>query len=525
MMKLICLALISLLSFNATKSYATTRPGEIKVIDNDKDPDLRMAKFYMNEATPDYISAINQIQKVLRRNPNNTEAQELLDICNKKLEEIRIAQEKKETDDFNTACKIGTTSALASFIEKYPESKYKQQAQDRIDDYQLWSKALVANTKDAYKKYLNDSKNQAYKAEAEQKIIDIESDEEWQNCKNALSIENIEAYLRKFPNSKNDAEAKYNLNILKGEKAFENKDYANAYKHLLLANQYKSLSGLPKKHFYETIDWYKYNEVSKSTDKNKVYSYLTSLSANSPYYDKASNLYAILLAKELNEYSLDPSYDLVLSYAKDKYTQNYVKSYIDISKEKRSKLRHQRRVAAHKRWWKENFKLGIDADIETNVNEASGSDMFYSVGVVARFGSYKHLFNLVFGVKYRWFRVMPEYDSFYNSDDVKWTYFGGAVCIPVSFRFNITDISKRSRLFLGVGGEYGAYVSDFIKDNNYMGKNYVAVWPQIGITSPHFDISMYWKIYAKSPFIKDLSEEYDELKCNNLIGLQMAIFF
>ena len=215
MMKLICLALISLLSFNATKSYATTRPGEIKVIDNDEDPDLRMAKFYMNEATPDYISAINQIQKVLRRNPNNTEAQELLDICNKKLEEIRIAQEKKETDDFNTACKIGTTSALASFIEKYPESKYKQQAQDRIDDYQLWSKTLVANTKDAYKKYLNDSKNQAYKAEAEQKIIDIESDEEWQNCKNALSIENIEAYLRKFPNSKNDAEAKYNLNIKK----------------------------------------------------------------------------------------------------------------------------------------------------------------------------------------------------------------------------------------------------------------------------------------------------------------------
>lgn len=516
---------VSLALFCLPSIASNTIPACYINMAEDVEPYLKLAKFCMNKSEPDYSTAIAQLKKALNIEPNNREAQTLLAECEEELEKIRIAQEKKETDDFNTACKIGTTSALVSFIEKYPESKYKQQAQDRIDDYQLWSKALVANTKEAYGQYLNDSKNQAYKAEAEQKITDIEADEEWENCKNSLSIEKLEAYLKKFPDSKNDAEAKYNLNILKGEKAFENKDYANAYKHLLLANQYKSLSGLPKKHFYETIEWYKYNEISKSTDKNKVYSYLTSLSANSPYYDKASNLYAMLLAKELNEYSLDPSYDLALSYAKDKYTQNYVKSYIDISKDKRSKLRHQRRVAAHKRWWKENFKLGIDADIETNVNEASGSDMFYSVGVVARFGSYKHLFNLVFGVKYRWFRVMPEYDSYYNDNSSEWKIPGGAVCIPVSFRFNITDISKRSRLFLGVGGEYGAYVSDFIKDNNYMEKNYVAVWPQIGITSPHFDISMYWKIYAKSPFIKDLSEEYDELKCNNLIGLQMAIFF
>ncbi len=516
---------ISLALFCLPSIASNTIPACYINMAEDVEPYLKLAKFCMNKSEPDYATAIAQLKKALNIEPNNREAQTLLAECKKELEKIRIAQEKKETDDFNTACKIGTTSALASFIEKYPESKYKQQAQNRIDDYQLWNKALVSNTKEAYEQYLNDSKNMAYKAEAEQKITDIEADEEWGNCKNSLSIENIETYLRKFPDSKNDAEAKYNLNILKGEKAFGNKDYANAYEYLFLANKNEPLSGSIKKHFDETIEWQKYKEISNSTDKNKVYSYLKSLSTNSPYYDKASNLYAILLAKELNEYSFDSSYDLALSYAKDKYTQNYVKSYIDISKEKRSKLRHQRRVAAHKRWWKENFKVGIDGDIETNINEASGSDMFYSVGIVARFGNYKHLFNLVIGVKYRWFRVMPEYDSFYKNDEVKWLFFGGAVCIPVNFRFNVARISKQSRLFLGIGGEYGAYISDFIKDDDYMAKNYVSVWPQIGITSPHFDISMYWKTYAKSPFIKDLSREYSELKCDNLIGLQMAIFF
>lgn len=155
--------------------------------------------------------------------------------------------------------------------------------------------------------------------------------------------------------------------------------------------------------------------------------------------------------------------------------------------------------------------------------------MYYSVGLVARFGSYKHTFNMTIGVKYRWFRVMPPVDDsysyddyYYDDDDTNWEYYGGAIAIPVNLRFNVAQISTRSRFFIGVGAEYGA--KTFEKAEGAFEKSYVSIFPKIGITSPHFDISMYWKTYIGGPFIEEARDAYDEYKSSSLMGLQMAVY-
>ena len=46
--------------------------------------------------------------------------------------------------------------------------------------------------------------------------------------------------------------------------------------------------------------------------------------------------------------------------------------------------------------------------------------MFYSTGLLLRFGNVDNVFSLVTGLKYRWFRVMPEYDGYYDNGNIDW---------------------------------------------------------------------------------------------------------
>ena len=73
--------------------------------------------------------------------------------------------------------------------------------------------------------------------------------------------------------------------------------------------------------------------------------------------------------------------------------------------------------------------------------------------------------------------------------------------------------------------EYGAAVfEDKVLEGGYE-SSYFALMPQIGITSPNFDISLYWKTYLKSPYTDDVTDYLKECKTDNMIGIQMAIMF
>lgn len=476
----------------------------------------------------DFNSAQNTIKSILKLDPNNSIANELQTECEKGI----AAQKERIKKAYNNACLEGTATAYKAFVAKYPNSEYIHDVNQRIEDYDMWLFAKNNNTIESYQYYLNNSSRLAYKTEAEEAIYEIKVTQDWIKCKDSNDESLLSAFISNHPKSSNINDAKYRLNILNGERYYNQGNVNLAYSCLKDANDYISLSGKHAEMLKQLNEFKEYDEIAGSSDKDEVKTYLNKISSNSPYYIKASNQYAILLAKALSSYSSEYSYNEALSYTKDESTKNIVKSYIDNVKKQKAYDEHQRKVAAHKRWWKENFKIGIEGDVEMNIDEKSqysysGDDataalLLYSAGVSFRFGSYRYPFSLTTGVKYRWISYNPNIGD--SSIKQKWDQLGGAICVPLNLRLNVCKLSSQSRLFIGGGGEYAFSISPSDKFKDIFEDNYMSLYPMLGAITPNFEISVYWKSYLRCPFNNYLSDD-DMFKCNNMVGVQMGIYF
>ena len=497
---------------------------------------LRSAQESMDKG--DYQAAINTLNSLLKLSPNHSKAKEMLDQCKQGIKQ----QKAREEQAFKDACKSGSIDALNGFISRYPNSEYVKSARQRLDDYSIWEIAKKRNTIDSYNLYLQKSSILAYKEDAQTAIKTIKAQNAWSSCVNTDNEDLLDNFISSYPDSPNLEEAKYRLNLLKGERLYREGYYDVAYSYLGDANLHRTLTGEAANHYADLKDKKTYHEILSSSDINKVRRYLNSLSFNSPYYNPTSNHLALLLGANLGSWSSDYYMNEALSYAKDESTKATVKRYIDQVKKQNRSYERQRKSSARKAWWKNNFKFGIDADFGTNMDSKSGAEMYYSFGVVGRFGAPASSFSVVVGAKYRWFRVMPEsHDSYYDYYDYygynsetfgyyddgssDWQLYGGAIGIPVSLRFNIAEISSNSCVYLGLGGEFGVAMFEESSRKGCLDNSYVSVYPQLGIIWPNFELSCYFKSYVKGPFEKNISENYAEFKSSSLLGLQMAIYF
>lgn len=468
-----------------------------------------------------YSEAKNYLNGVLKLDPNNAKAKELLDEC-----ESGIKKQKQRVHQaYLDACRTGTISAIQNFISKYPNSEYVSSAKSRIEDYSLWQKAKEQNTITAYNYYLSQSSILAYKNDAEDAITTIQSEIEWNDCKTSNDEDKINSFIKNYPSSKYVNQAKYRLNILKGERYYASKNYNLAYTYLNEADNFQTLIGAPATHLKMINETREYESIMSNSDVSKVKSYLKTLSTYSPFYVPTSNKLALLLGSALSTYSSEYSMNEALAYAKDDDTRAAVKRYISKAKADKAYYERQRKKNAHKRWWNKNFKVGIDADFGTNINGESGADMFYSTGLLLRFGNVDNVFSLVTGLKYRWFRVMPEYDGYYDNGNTEWQYFAGGLNVPLSFRFNVGKIANNSSIYLGLGTEYGFKMFPAKGMKGIVNNNYFSIYPQFGVMWSHFELSCYWKTYTVSPFDKYASSNFDEYKCNSLLGMQMSVYF
>ena len=220
-------------------------------------------------AKGDYVAAQNTLKSLLKLDPNNSKAKELLDNC-----ESGIKKQKQLIyQAYVDACNAGTISSLENFISKYPNSKYVPQAKKRIEDYNMWKKAKELNTISAYNSYLSNSSILAYKEDANKAIKNIQAEIEWDNCQNSNDEDKLNAFIQSFPSSSYINQAKYRLNILKGEKYYSTKDYTFAYSYLKDANNFQPLSGLPAQHYkaitekeslrmqYQVLTWKKLESI------------------------------------------------------------------------------------------------------------------------------------------------------------------------------------------------------------------------------------------------------------------------
>lgn len=76
-----------------------------------------------------YSRAKNYLNGVLKLDPNNAKAKELLDECESGLKK----QKQRVHQAYLDACKAGNISALQNFISKYPNSEYVSSAKSCIE--------------------------------------------------------------------------------------------------------------------------------------------------------------------------------------------------------------------------------------------------------------------------------------------------------------------------------------------------------------------------------------------------------
>jgi len=166
------------------------------------------------------------------------------------------------------------------------------------------------------------------------------------------------------------------------------------------------------------------------------------------------------------------------------------------------------------------LSFGIDGDIETNLGSESGTQTYFSVGLLTRLGQPKHTLNFITGLRFRWFRVMPSY----GNSDSEYKYFGRLVGIPADFRINIVHIGDNGAVYIGAGAEFGVYIADEEYENS-MEENYYSFSPLLGYANRHFDISAYWKRYQSGPFVNDISRYNTEFDSSSMIGLKIGFYF
>lgn len=178
---------------------------------------------------------------------------------------------------------------------------------------------------------------------------------------------------------------------------------------------------------------------------------------------------------------------------------------------------------------------GVSADEKPNkfsFGLTVGMDFFklnygVHVGFTARYGHYTDLVNVTAGVEYE---AQQSYHGRkgYLEDYTRSVTIGGQLIIPVLVKFNFAKCSKTTRFYTGVGAEAGLklYTKDF---NVYaynpsipmMNSETIAGLVQVGVTSRHFDVGLYYRRY----FNDLVNKEFPAYQENDRVGFTATYFF
>ena len=451
----------------------------------------------------DYLAAQNTLNSLLKIDPNNSNAKELLEEC-----EVGIKKQKQRIHQaYQDACKAGTISALQNFISKYPNSEYVSNAKIRIEDYSLWQKAKEQNTITAYNAYIQNSTIKAYIIDAQTAIEKIQEEQSWNKCKDSENEDLLVEFVGNYPESPNINEAKYRLNLLKGERMYKDGFAETAYLYFNSANSYRTLTGKAAVHYAELKDKNTFKEIQASSDIDKVRKYLNTLSFNSLYYNDTSNHLALLLGAKLNAWSSEYNMNEALSYAKDDYTRSTVKKYINQAKALHRAYERQRKARARKAWWKGRVSIGWNiANLGTNSFDSESSELALNhvgTGLRLRLGRYSDIINLIFGLDYQCYYFNNRSSSYYNrsfysdyADDYNTNRYVHSVVAVGNLRFNLINLFSNAKLYIGCAGLFslGEWGGDFPEES--LNKNSVAIEPQIGGQGKKFDLGLYYRTFT-----------------------------
>ena len=160
--------------------------------------------------------AADLARKILAKYPANTDAKAILDKC--------VAMERK---DYTDAVASQSVASLDAFMKKYPDSAFREDVADRIDDLPLWLKAKGQNTIDSYKRYLAESEHRIYKQEADDAIADLSTSQAYFNALRVNTIDALKQFRKDYPASSYDKRASSKIARLMADKFTSESSYTD----------------------------------------------------------------------------------------------------------------------------------------------------------------------------------------------------------------------------------------------------------------------------------------------------------
>lgn len=460
----------------------------------------------------DYEGAANKLERVLSFDANNTEARDLLNQCNQKLEQQRLARERAEQDAFNKAKQAGTKSALSQFLSQYPNSKYAVQARGMIDDYDLWSTAVRLNTLESYNNYLRQSTNKSFAEEAQAKIANIEAENEWQRIRNSNSLTELQSFVSKYPQSNHVTAVNRRIHELKGEQYFNAGNLGYAYTEFCHAGGRSSLSYDNQQRFDRALDYNDYSRLNKY-DESAMLSFLT-MHPTSAYRNEVSNTIARLRANKLTAYSGEYSYNQALTYACDNETRQYVQNKINESKRSFSQIKKAERSARIKA---NGGYVGIGIDIfDIGTNVLSSSDgrywntIYLNFTASIRIGNFKTPVYMEIGAKPGWIR----WDSTSDSDGLFYSEADSKFHMPLfaKLKINLFKAWGNTKFYIDGTGYYNVLREEYLEPEFSVGGG-------VGVAGRHWD----WQIlYYKQDLNKDKIYNKNDIR---YWGMSLGYYF
>lgn len=460
----------------------------------------------------DYKNARQLIDEVLKIDPENTNALSLL----KELNELVSLARQTEQQLYEDAVAANTLVASQEFLKRFPDSKYTEDVNRRIADFELWHQAVQAGTISGYQNYLSESNSLAYQAEARAAIQLLKEQADWEKIKDSEDPDKFAAFLSRYPESKLNKTATYRLNMLRGNYFYEAQQMEKALEYYQLATEIAPLTGKAFTHYQELKDKEEYEDVVNRGDVSVMRTYLEQTPQTSPYYTEASNFLARILARKLDINSTEADYNEALSYACDEQTRSTVNNLISMTRQAKATHERELRQMAHRNWWKTRLHFGWNMAHFDYFKHY----MSLGTGLRVRLGIPKDFLNLIAGVDYSW--QGNAYDNSYK-DEIELSTIANQIEIPVGLRFNIGR-GNGGRFFMGCNADFGF---SFGKKDYELRKQTLALEPQIGFCSSldrgdaSLEFGILYKQYLKGHGIFDYTDEESKMR----FGLFMAIYF
>lgn len=445
-------------------------------------------------------------------------AQKLTSYAKQHKQEIAEKQ-RVEKSRYDDACKNNRIEDYKSFLKLYPKGKYSDDIRNRIADYDLWNKAKSVNTIEAYNGYKNNSTFKFFIAEADDAIEKLNADAIWKSIKGTTDINQIQSYLRKYPNSPYLSEANKRVHELKGIEYYANHDYASAYNEFKEAGGRYALEYDDRTKFDVCEEYVEYKKLSSSSSEKDLITFLNKY-PSSKYKNDVSNILAILKAKNFSIYSTDYTYNEALHYATNEYTRNIVKNYIDNNKKSyRQYKRHQRHQRVMANGGYVQFGVGI-IDFGGNalsINNKILNVYYYNVPACVKFGNFSSPIQFEVGIMpgvLIWnYNYSDDYDSYYDDyyyddyDDNN-NHFRFHMPAFARLKLNLCKLSTRSRFYIAGETWYNIITDDALENDFSVGGGFGIAWK-------HWD----WYIYYKQDL--DNKDKLDD----KFIGTSFVYYF